>query len=92
MNTLRIWMLNKKIRELVLKRDSHICQRCFRSDCQPIDPHHMKFKSRGGSDDPINLITLGRLCHRSVHDHKQGTEMFRTHRWQKEGETELNVH
>ena len=51
--------------------------------------HHMKYKSRGGSDNPINLVRLCRTCHRDVHDHKaEWTKKYRTYSFCAEGITE----
>lgn len=53
-------------------------------------PHHIKYKSRGGSDSEKNLMNVCVPCHRAIHDHKEGTEGFRSHRWNDEGVSELS--
>lgn len=75
----------------VWTRDSGICRRCFSTTCQPVEPHHVKFRSRGGSNEPKNLILLGARCHRAVHDHRPDTDQFRSFRWQEEGQTEADA-
>ena len=52
----------------VLERDNYTCQgeKCpgkFALD----SPHHIIFKSQGGSDTEDNLITLCRYCHGKRH-------------------------
>lgn len=42
-----------------------LCEYC-KSD-YAVDVHHIIFKSRGGSDLPINLIALCRECHNRAH-------------------------
>lgn len=40
------------------------------------DAHHRILRSRGGDEDPENLIALCAMCHRWVHDHpKEATEL-----------------
>ncbi len=52
----------------VLSRDNHQCQNPYCEDGMPLDiPHHVKFKSQGGGDIAINLITLCCSSHRMVH-------------------------
>ena len=64
--------------------------------------HHMMYKSRGGSDDPINLVRLcgpfdNKECEDGCHGkvHRQPwlgwTKQYRTFSWQNEGETEADV-
>ena len=52
--------------------------------------HHKKFRSRGGSNDPKNLSPLCWRCHNAVHAHEPGTEKYRTHSWQEEGQSEAD--
>ena len=67
------------------------CANCGKWTHEP--PHHKKYRSRGGSNDHINMVTLcGRFeddCHGKVHRHEGAwTAKFRTSRYQDEGETE----
>lgn len=55
----------KKLLQEVIERDQW-CQDCGRSD--NLDrPHHIKFKSQGGSDTLENLVLLCRRCHSRRH-------------------------
>ncbi len=82
--------LPASLRLHVLSRDKFACQaglpNCAGKD--GLEPHHMKFRSRGGSDDPVNLVSLCRNCHDKVHAHFLGTGRWRTFSWQDEGYTE----
>lgn len=46
-------------------RDNPKCERCQRSPATIA--HHIIPKRNGGSDDPINLQALCKLCHAQVH-------------------------
>ena len=55
-------------RQMVLARDGHKCQICKgKSKCAQLDVHHIIFRSMGGSDEPENLITLCKDCHKDLH-------------------------
>jgi hypothetical protein len=55
-------------RAYVLDRDNHICQHCKgKSKDKRLEVHHIIFRSNGGSDDPLNLITLCETCHKKLH-------------------------
>ena len=62
----------KKLHDLyesVIQRDNVTCQKCEERDPLKLDPpHHIIYKSRGGSDTHANLILLCRDCHKWVHD------------------------
>lgn len=64
----------------ILYRDNFTCQSCGEfhalknghGNYMPVsdsnlDVHHKLFVCNGGSDEPENLITLCRHCHREVH-------------------------
>lgn len=53
-------------REAVLHRDKYSCQVCGKKNTR-LEVHHIIFRSRGGSDDETNLITLCEECHKGVH-------------------------
>lgn len=55
------------------------------------DPHHVKSRARGGSNDLINLLHVCRSCHDAIEQHRPGTAKFRTHSWQKEGDREAKA-
>lgn len=55
---------------MVLNRDNYICQNCHNKKKQKKDKmevHHIIYKSKGGSDEAENLITLCGTCHYNVH-------------------------
>lgn len=55
------------IREYVLWRDHHTCQRCYGTSKTPIlNVHHIESRKTGG-DSPDNLITLCETCHEFIH-------------------------
>jgi hypothetical protein len=54
---------------------------------QPLDIHHVKFRSLGGSDSIKNLVPLCPTCHRMVHDARRAGRHLITdgdlrHAWQ----------
>ena len=53
-------------KEAVLNRDSYKCQHCGKKNCR-LEVHHIVYRSKGGTDDENNLITLCKECHDSVH-------------------------
>ena len=54
-------------REAVLNRDNYTCQCCGKKHAR-LEVHHIIFRSKGGSDDEKNLITLCEKCHKAIHD------------------------
>jgi len=54
----------KQIREIVLHRDGR-CLNC--GAVIGLDPHHIKSRGSGGTDDEENLITLCMWCHDQAH-------------------------
>ena len=56
------------VREFVLFRDNHTCQHCKgKSKNNRLNVHHIKHRSKGGSNRPNNLITLCETCHKLLH-------------------------
>jgi 5-methylcytosine-specific restriction endonuclease McrA len=53
------------LRKQVLRRDAWRCQIC--GSGQNLQVHHKHLRSRQGSDDDSNLITLCSRCHSLVH-------------------------
>jgi len=49
----------------VLERDGWRCQNC--GSMSNLEVHHQQFRSRGGSDVELNLITLCCTCHARAH-------------------------
>ena len=57
-----------KIRREVLNRDRRRCQGAGCTHTRFLEIHHKRPVSRGGGNDPDNLITLCGACHRLVHE------------------------
>ena len=55
----------KELRELVLERDKHRCQRC--GGQKKLHVHHLRPKRAGGLDKEENLLSLCHPCHRKEH-------------------------
>jgi len=55
-------------KQYVLHRDGYRCQKCRgRSKDPRLTIHHILWRSRGGTDEPNNLVTLCRACHDRLH-------------------------
>ena len=48
------------------KRDRYHCRFCRTT--HGLTPHHIVYRSQGGTDDLSNLLTLCIKCHNAVHD------------------------
>jgi 5-methylcytosine-specific restriction endonuclease McrA len=69
--------LPRAISNAVYQRDSWKCRHC--GNRQTLDPHHVIYRSAGGSDEMSNLLTLCRHCHiDGVHGGKLRIEVLRT--------------
>lgn len=56
-------------RAMVLHRDGYKCQCCKGRHKDPrLEVHHIIYRSKGGSDEADNLITLCHTCHKALHD------------------------
>ena len=55
------------------------------------EKHHVKLRSRGGSHSAKNMRDACKHCHDQISENRPGTERFRTHTWQEEGETEADA-
>ena len=55
----------KDLQVAVLKRDNFACISCGRHTEAP--PHHVIFRSQGGSDTMENMVTLCMECHEKEH-------------------------
>lgn len=53
------------LRQHVLRRDGWRCQCC--GAMTNLEIHHQEFRSQGGDDSELNLITLCAGCHAQVH-------------------------
>jgi len=59
------------VKAYILNRDGYKCQHCKgKSKDKKLHVHHIIWKSKGGSDEPKNLITLCSECHSELHDGK----------------------
>jgi len=53
---------------MVLNRDNYKCQFCRgKHKDNKLEVHHIVFRSKGGSDEQDNLITLCHTCHKDLH-------------------------
>ena len=59
----------ENLRQQVLRRDGWRCQSC--GAMSNLEVHHQEFRSRGGPDAELNLITLCGCCHRLVHNRQE---------------------
>jgi len=66
-----------KIRSQVLLRDNFRCQKC--NYYKHLEVHHIIPRSKGGSDDPKNLITLCQRCHARKHGFKNRENKRKRH-------------
>ncbi|MCA1668911.1 MAG: HNH endonuclease [Thermomicrobia bacterium] len=57
------------IRPLILRRDGFQCRRCGARGV-PLHVHHVQWRSRGGTNDPANLVVLCAKCHHLQHRHR----------------------
>ena len=56
---------------MVLNRDNYTCQCCKgKYKDSKLEVHHIVFRSRGGSNEENNLITLCHTCHKDLHSGK----------------------
>lgn len=56
---------------MVLNRDNYTCQCCKgKHKDSKLEIHHIVFRSKGGSDEASNLITLCHTCHKDLHSGK----------------------
>lgn len=53
-------------REHALARDNYTCQCCGKKNCR-VEAHHIVFRSKNGSNDLENYVTLCEDCHKAVH-------------------------
>lgn len=71
-------------REVVYRRDKYQCQNCGRRGSSrgnaELHAHHIVPKSKGGSHNPSNLVTLCQQCHSAVHGRPIGFNNTRSSR------------
>lgn len=64
----------KTIKE-ILERDNNQCVRCGSYYLESV-PHHVKFKSQGGTGHKRNGVSICISCHREAHIKKEVREWF----------------
>ncbi len=92
------WMYQKGLKfgfantkAFVLNRDKYTCQHC-KTKQDILEIHHIIFRSNGGSDEPDNLITLCRNCHKELHSGKINLNIKGLKRKNKQAAaTQMNV-
>lgn len=58
----------ENIKAMVLNRDNYTCQCCKgKHRDSKLEVHHIIFRSKGGSDEADNLVTLCHTCHKKLH-------------------------
>lgn len=62
------------VRYFVFARDNYTCQACKKKN-QILHTHHIKYKSKGGTNRADNLITVCSDCHTSQ-NHKEGGILY----------------
>lgn len=88
-----IWNRAKNVCEAVWDNKER-CRKGFWADTltgRRFHLHHKKFKSRGGTNEKINLVLLCPDCHRKVHNNYElkWTAKYRTKRDKPEGTDEV---
>jgi len=59
------------VKAYVLARDEYKCQYCkTKKNNIKLHVHHLIYRSQGGTNTPINLLTLCEKCHDKVHSNK----------------------
>lgn len=66
-----------QIRSQILLRDGFRCREC--NYYKHLEVHHIIPRSKGGTDDPNNLITLCQRCHRKKHGFREPIHKKRKH-------------
>jgi len=51
--------------EYIKYRDNYTCTRCGKNE--DLEVHHIRPRSKGGSDNPRNMVTLCSACHAIIH-------------------------
>ncbi len=70
------------VRDAVLDRDGNRCQLCGSDGSSAeLHVHHIMPRHCGGSDHPVNLVTLCTPCHKMVHRNRRN-EGYGFHRRQ----------
>ncbi len=73
----------------VRSRDQYTCQHCGKR-LLPLEVHHIIWRSKGGSDEEENLITLCNKCHSKVHNRGLELKINGKYRTQLRYATQMN--
>lgn len=74
----QVRLKGKAMQELVkavYERDNHRCVNCGKWVEDGVKPHHVCYKSHGGSDTLDNMVLLCPSCHYAVHHGKNSAEV-----------------
>lgn len=77
-------------REHALVRDKYTCQCCGKKKCR-VEAHHIVFRSKKGSNDLENYITLCEDCHKAVHLGKKELKLKGKHRSTLRYATQMSI-
>ena len=77
-------------REHALVRDKHTCQCCGKKNCR-VEAHHIVYRSKNGSNDLDNYVTLCEDCHKAVHLGKIDLKLKGKHRSTLRYATQMSV-
>lgn len=69
----------RRVRQAVLERDGHLCVYCRERQATEVD--HVVPKSRGGTDDPSNLVACCGPCNKAKSDKSITRTTWRHPRW-----------
>lgn len=76
-------------KEAVMNRDSYTCQICGAKHIR-LEVHHIVYRSKGGTNDEDNLITLCETCHKKVHKGEINVSL-KTKRLRLKEATHINI-
>jgi HNH endonuclease len=60
--------IRPSVRSAILRRDRHTCQAPGCHNRRFLEIHHLRPRSKGGKNNPDNLVTLCSACHRLSHE------------------------
>ena len=77
-------------REHALVRDRYTCQCCGKKNCR-VEAHHIVFRSKNGSNDLENYVTLCEDCHKAVHSGELELSLKGKHRNNLRYATQMSI-